>query len=308
MVARSAGTSGKQSKGRMKKSSGASSKGVAARVSDLLRVGPGPVDLSRHDPASTPGVPGDRAATEADMAAAAPIVSDLQEALYAEGVVGSTRRRLLLVLQGMDTSGKDGATRHVDGMMNPQGLRITSFKAPTRIERRHDFLWRIARAVPSPGLVGVFNRSQYEDVLVVRVHDLVPESEWSTRYDSINAFEHELQDDGVHLLKVFLHISRQEQQQRLLARLDDPSKTWKYNPADVNERAFWDDYMAAYTDVLERCSTAGAPWYLVPADRKWYRIWAVGRLVLEALQDMAPSFPPPDFDVSVERSRVLASS
>jgi PPK2 family polyphosphate:nucleotide phosphotransferase len=279
-----------------------------ARVSDLLRLGAGPVDLSAHDPSSTPGVPGNRARTEADMATTAPLVSDLQERLYAEGVVGSSRRRLLLVLQGMDTSGKDGTTRHVDGLMNPQGLRITSFKAPTRLERRHDFLWRIGRAVPEPGYVGIFNRSQYEDVLIVRVHSLVPESEWSTRYDRINEFERSLQDDGVHLVKVFLHISREEQQRRLLARLDDPTKHWKYNPGDVDERAFWDQYMAAYTAVLEKCSPASTPWYLVPADRKWYRNWAVGRLVLEALQDMAPSYPPADFDVAAERTRVLAAT
>ena len=286
---------------------GKQSKAASRRVSDLLRVPPGPVDLSAHDPAATPGAPGSRARTEADVATTAPLLSELQERLYAEGVAGTGRRRLLLVLQGMDTSGKDGATRHVDGQMNPQGLRITSFKVPTRIERRHDFLWRIARAVPEPGYVGVFNRSQYEDVLVVRVHSLVPESEWSTRYDRINAFERELQDDGVHIVKVFLHISRKEQQGRLLARLDDPTKHWKYNPADVDERALWDQYMAAYTDVLERCSPEATPWYLVPADRKWYRNWAVGRLVLEALQDMAPTYPPAEFDVSAERARVLDS-
>ena len=293
--------SGKKSAGRSGGRSGATR---AARVSDLLRVPAGAVDLGRHDPAATPGVAG-RAKAEADMADVAPLVADLQQRLYAEGVVGSSRRRLLLLLQGMDTSGKDGATKHVDAMMNPQGLRITSFKAPTAAERRHDFLWRIGRAVPEPGYVGVFNRSQYEDVLIVRVHSLVPESEWSTRFARINAFEHGLQDDGVHIVKVFLHISKKEQQERLLARLDDPTKHWKYNPSDVDERAFWDQYMTAYTDVLDKCSPEGVPWYLVPADRKWYRNWAVGRLVLEALQDMAPQYPPADFDVSAERQRVL---
>ena len=283
------------------------SKSKVVRVSDLLRVPSTPVDLTSYDPAATPGVPGNRSRAEADMARIAPQVGDLQQRLYAEGVVGASRRRLLLVLQGMDTSGKDGTTKHVDSMMNPQGLRITSFKAPTPTERRHDFLWRIGRAVPAPGYVGIFNRSQYEDVLVVRVHSLVPESEWSTRYERINAFERSMQDDGVHIVKVFLHISRKEQAERLLARLDDPTKHWKYNPGDVDERAFWDQYMAAYTDVLEKCSPAAIPWYLVPADRKWYRSWAVGRLVLEALQDMAPQYPPADFDVAAERQRVLAS-
>jgi PPK2 family polyphosphate:nucleotide phosphotransferase len=282
-------------------------KSKVVRVSDTLRVPVGPVDLSSYDPASTPAVPGGRSRAEADMARIAPLVADLQQRLYAEGVVGASRRRLLLVLQGMDTSGKDGTTKHVDSMMNPQGLRITSFKAPTPTERRHDFLWRIGRAVPAPGYVGVFNRSQYEDVLVVRVHSLVPESEWSTRYERINAFERSLLDDGVHMVKVFLHISRKEQAERLLARLDDPTKHWKYNPGDVDERAFWDQYMAAYTDVLEKCNPESTPWYLVPADRKWYRNWAVGRLVLEALQDMAPQYPPADFDVAAERQRVLAS-
>ncbi len=278
----------------------------AVRVSDLLRLPPGPVDLAAFDPAATPGAPGNRATTEADFAATAPLLSELQERLYAEGSADSSRRRLLLVLQGMDTSGKDGTTRHVAGQVNPQGLRITSFKAPTRAERRHDFLWRIARAVPEPGYIGVFNRSQYEDVLVVRVHSLVPESQWSTRYDRINAFEHELEDDGVHIVKVFLHISPEEQKQRLLARLDDPTKHWKYNPGDIDERAFWGDYMQAYADVLARCSPVNAPWFVVPADRKWYRNWAVGRLVLEALQDMAPAYPPAEFDVSAERVRVQA--
>jgi len=277
------------------------------RVSDLLRLLSGPVDLDAFDPRRTPGAPGNRAATEADFARTAPLLADLQERLYAEGVAGSGRRRLLLLLQGMDTSGKDGTTTHVAGQVNPQGLRITSFKAPTRAERRHDFLWRIGRAVPEPGYVGVFNRSQYEDVLIVRVHSLVPESEWSTRYDRINAFERSLQDDGVHLVKVFLHISKAEQRARLLARLDDPTKQWKYNPGDVDERALWDGYTAAYADVLSRCNPPGSPWFVVPADRKWYRNWAVGRLLIEALQDMTLTYPPAEFDVAAERARVQSS-
>jgi PPK2 family polyphosphate:nucleotide phosphotransferase len=276
-------------------------------LSTVLRVPAGRVDLSRYDAGATPGLPGDRDTASQDFTAVAARLAQLQERLYAEGVVGGGSRRLLLVLQGMDTSGKDGTTRHVAGQVNPQGLRITSFKAPTRAERRHDFLWRIRRAVPEPGLIGVFNRSQYEDVLVVRVHSLVPASVWGERYDRINAFESELQDDGVHLVKVYLHLSKGEQKRRLLARLDDPAKHWKYNPADVDERAFWDDYAAAYVDVLERCGTPSAPWYLVPADRKWYRNWAVARLLLEALQEMDPQYPPVDFDLAHERSRVEAS-
>jgi len=279
--------------------------GAKRSMSSLLRVPAGPVDLSTFDPRSTPGAPGGRTATEAAFAAGAPELAQLQERLYAEGVGGGSRR-LLVVLQGMDTSGKDGTTANVIGQVNPQGVRITSFKAPTAAERRHDFLWRIRRAVPAAGLVGIFNRSQYEDVLIVRVHDLVPESEWSTRYGRINAFERELVDDGVHLVKVFLHISREEQKARFLARLDDPTRLFKYNPADVDERAFWDDYQTAYEQVLERCSTDVAPWYVVPADRKWYRNWAVSRLVTEALEQMAPQYPPAEFDVATERKRVLA--
>jgi PPK2 family polyphosphate:nucleotide phosphotransferase len=277
-----------------------------ARASDLLRLPSGPVDVGAFDPRSTPGAPGDRAATKADFAATAPRMTQLQERLYAEGV-GGGNRRVLLLLQGMDTSGKDGTTKHVAGRVNPQGIAITSFKTPTSAERRHDFLWRIRRAVPDPGFLGIFNRSQYEDVLIARVHNLVPPDEWESRYDRINVFEREIADDGVHLLKVFLHISSEEQKRRLLARLDDPTKHWKYNPADVAERAFWDDYQQAYTVALERCNTEAAPWYVVPADRKWYRNWAVGRLLVEALEDMAPQYPPADFDLSAERERVLGS-
>ena len=277
-----------------------------SRVTDLLRAPVGPIDLSLIDPGATPGAPGGRADTEADFARTAPALAELQSRLYAEGV-GGGRRRLLLILQGMDTSGKDGTTAHVVGQVNPQGVSITSFKAPTKAELRHDFLWRIRRAVPGGGSLGIFNRSQYEDVLVVRVHSLVPESEWTTRYDRINAFEAELADDGVHMVKVFLHISKEEQKQRLLARLDDPTKRWKYNPRDVDERGFWEAYQTAYADAIGRCSTEIAPWYVVPADRKWYRNWAVGRLLLEALDDLSPQYPVGDFDVTSERLRVTAT-
>jgi PPK2 family polyphosphate:nucleotide phosphotransferase len=242
------------------------------RIGDLLRLPAGAVDLSSVDPRSTPGAGGHRAVTDADFARTAPRLAQLQERLYAEGV-GGGNRRVVLLLQGMDTSGKDGTTKHVVGQVNPQGVAITTFKVPTSAERRHDFLWRIRRAVPRGGSLGIFNRSQYEDVLVVRVHNLVPESEWQTRYDRINAFEREIADDGVHLIKVFLHISKDEQKQRLLERLDDPTKHWKYNPKDVDERGFWDDYQAAYLDALVRCSTevapggAGGPGPAVPARR-----------------------------------------
>jgi PPK2 family polyphosphate:nucleotide phosphotransferase len=276
------------------------------RVSDLLRLPAGTVDLSGFDPRATAGAPGNRAATEDDMHRTAPQLAELQTRLYAEGV-GGGGRRVVLLLQGMDTSGKDGATKHVAEQVNPQGIAITSFKVPTPAERRHDFLWRIRRAVPAPGFVGIFNRSQYEDVLVVRVHNLVPQTEWETRYDRINSFERELADDGVHLIKVFLNLSKDEQKQRLIDRLDDPTKQWKYNPKDVDERGFWDDYQKAYTDALVRCSTVSTPWYVVAADRKWYRNWAIGRLLLEALEDLAPQYPPADYDVTAERGRVDAS-
>jgi PPK2 family polyphosphate:nucleotide phosphotransferase len=278
----------------------------AVRMTDLLRVPTGKVDLSTFDARSTPGAPGDRAATEAEFATTAPRVAELQQRLYAEGI-GGGRRRVVLLLQGMDTSGKDGTVKHVVGQVNPQGVVIKSFKAPTRAERRHDFLWRIRLAVPPAGSLGIFNRSQYEDVLIVRVHNLVPQSEWETRYDRINAFEQELADDGVHLIKVFLHLSKEEQKARLIDRLDDPDKHWKYNPGDITERAFWGDYEQAYSAALERCNSAEAPWFVVPADRKWYRNWAVGRLLLETLEELAPQYPPADFDVVGERARAEQS-
>jgi len=185
-------------------------------------------------------------------------------------------------------------------------VRVTSFGPPDTEERRHDFLWRIRRALPPAGYLGVFNRSHYEDVLVVRVHDLVPPEVWSRRYDEINAFEAELAAGGLTLLKVMLHISPAEQKERLLARLDDPTKHWKYNPGDVDERARWDDYQQAYQDALVKCSTDAAPWYVVPADRKWYRNWAVASLLRATLAEVDPRYPEPDFDVAAERRRVQA--
>jgi PPK2 family polyphosphate:nucleotide phosphotransferase len=285
---------------------GKSSK-AAVRVSDLLRVPDGPVDLSALDPRDTPGFDGDKAKGKAELAALGPRLSDLQERLHAEGVSGGTRS-LLLVLQGLDTSGKGGVLRHVIGQVDPQGCTIASFKAPTREELAHDFLWRIRRRLPGPGKLGVFDRSHYEDVLVVRVHDLVPRSTWSRRYAAINRFEAGLAERGVRVVKVFLHISKEEQRQRLLARLDDPTKNWKFNPRDVDERAFWADYQEAYAAALERCSTGAAPWYRVPADRKWYRDWAVANLLVEQLEDMKLTWPAADVDVEEQRARLLADA
>jgi PPK2 family polyphosphate:nucleotide phosphotransferase len=285
----------------------AKSSTAAARVSDLLRVPAGPVDLSALDTRATPGFDGDKAAGRAALAALGPRLSDLQEQLYAEGVSGGSRS-LLLILQGLDTSGKGGVIRHVIGQVDPQGCAIASFKAPTREEGAHDFLWRIRRRLPRPGYLGVFDRSHYEDVLVVRVHNLVPRSTWSRRYAGINRFEARLVSDGMRVVKVFLHLSKEEQRQRLLARLDDPTKHWKFNPNDVDERAFWPDYQAAYEAALERCNGDAAPWYRVPADRKWYRDWAVARLLVEQLEDMKLAWPKADSDVEEQRARLLADA
>ena len=204
---------------------------------------------------------------------------------------------MLLVLQGMDTSGKGGVISHVAGLMNPQGLHIASFKKPTPQELAHDFLWRIRAQVPAPGHIGVFDRSHYEDVLVARVNELVPEKEWRARYGAIRDFEAELAGGGATVVKCMLHISPQEQRARLLARLDDPAKRWKYNPGDLDVRARWADYRAAYTDALRETDADTAPWYVVPSDRKWYRNWAVGRLLGETLAELDPQYPRPDLDV-----------
>ena len=279
----------------------------AARISDLLRVPPGPVDLSALDPRATPGFDGGKAAGKAALAELGSRLSDLQERLHAEGVSGGSRS-LLLILQGMDTSGKGGVVRHVIGQVDPQGCEIASFKAPTREELAHDFLWRIRRRLPGPGKLGVFDRSHYEDVLVARVHEVVPRSTWSRRYASINRFEAQLAERDLRLVKVFLHLSKEEQRQRLLARLDNPAKHWKYNPHDVDERARWADYQAAYEDALERCNSDAAPWYRVPADRKWYRNWAIASLLVEQLEDMKLTWPTGDFDVEEQRARLLADA
>jgi PPK2 family polyphosphate:nucleotide phosphotransferase len=279
----------------------------AAQVSDLLRVPAGPVDLSALDTRATPGFDGGKAAGKAALADLGARLSDLQEQLYAEGVKGGSRS-VLLILQGMDTSGKGGVVRHVIGQVDPQGCEIASFKAPTREELAHDFLWRIRRRLPGPGRLGVFDRSHYEDVLVARVHNVVPRATWSRRYASINRFEAQLGERDVRVVKVFLHISKEEQRRRLLARLDDPAKQWKFNPRDVDERAFWADYQEAYEAALERCNGDLAPWYRVPAARKWYRNWAIASLLVEQLEDMKLTWPKADFDVEEQRARLLADA
>jgi PPK2 family polyphosphate:nucleotide phosphotransferase len=276
---------------------------TAVRVGELLRYDGASEGRQATDPRATPGAPGGRSATEADFASTAPRLAELQERLYAEGV-GGGRRALLLVLQGMDTSGKDGTTKHVAGQVNPLGLRITSFKAPTAAERRHDFLWRVRRAVPGSGYVGIFNRSQYEDVLVVRVHSLVAEPVWQKRYAEINRFEEEAAASGTAILKCFLHLSYDEQRSRLLARLDDPTKHWKFKEGDIDERHLWPKYQAAYSDAVERCSTDPAPWYVVPSDRKWYRNWAIGSMLVETLAEMDLHYPDPGLEIDRLRERL----
>jgi len=283
---------------------------VSKSVRAKFRASPEP-DLSAVDPRSRPVGPRNRSAAAEDMVDRAARLEGLQDALYAEATVGPEdgggTRSVLLVLQGMDTSGKGGVIRHVAGLVNPQGLHIASFKKPTAEERAHHFLWRIRKETPQAGQIGVFDRSHYEDVLIARVDSLVPEDVWRGRYDEINAFEAELAAQDVTVLKVMLHISPQAQQERLLARLDDPLKHWKYNVADLDARSKWPTYQAAYTDALRFCDTDTAPWYVVPSDRKWYRNWAVAALLTETLADMEPQFPETDIDVDAERARVRAS-
>src|SRR5689334_2918555 len=261
---------------------------AAMNVRKRLQVDPAAISVSVGEKGTdaTPGVKGKRRAAK-EVWKVAPKLADLQERLYAEGKSGGTRR-VILLLQGMDTCGKDGSVKHVVGLVNPAGVKITSFGKPTPEELKHNFLWRITKAVPAAGYLGVFNRSQYEDVLIVRVHDLVPPAELEKRYDLINAWEAKQVAAGVTFIKVFLHIAKKEQRNRLLARLADVSKHWKVNPGDIDERAKWEDYRAAYAAVLERCSTDHAPWYVVPADRKWYRNWALTHLLVETLEEMDP--------------------
>ncbi|MEJ7650125.1 MAG: PPK2 family polyphosphate kinase [Nakamurella sp.] len=241
-------------------------------------------------------------AAEAMQDLAGPL-AELQEKLFAQSMVGS-RRSVLVLLQGMDTAGKDGVIRHVVGQLNPGEIRISSFKKPTAEELAHDFLWRIEKGVPQAGQIGVFNRSQYEDVLVVRVHDIVPKAEWGKRFAQINDFERRLARSGVTLIKCFLHVSKDVQRERLLARLDDETKFWKFNPADIDERGYWDDYQAAYVDVLRRCSTVAAPWFIIPSDKKWYRNWAVAALLHETLVGLDPTYPDANYDIEVQRQRL----
>jgi PPK2 family polyphosphate:nucleotide phosphotransferase len=283
-----------------------SDSGSGGKIGALLRLAAGPVDLAAVDAASTPGV-SSRAKAEAQLPGLALRLEELQERLFAAARGGQSKRRVLLVLQGMDTSGKGGTVRHVVGQLDPNGTRLTAFKAPTEEERAHDFLWRIRNALPVAGEVGIFDRSHYEDVLIARVRKLALPMVIGRRYQLINKFEQNLAADGAVVVKCFLHISAREQKERLLARLDDPRKQWKYNPGDVDERALWPQYQEAYQLALEKCSTEAAPWHVVPADHKWYRNYAITRLLVEALEQIDPQYPAASFDVELERKRVLAA-
>ena len=263
-------------------------------------------DGSRWDTRETPGC-GSKAKARKALDELGPELAELQEKLFAGGKLGDARR-VLLVLQGRDASGKDGTVKKVVGQVNPAGCRITSFGKPTKEELAHDFLWRITNALPGPGQLGVFNRSHYEDVLVVRVHELVPKAVWSRRYARINAWEKRVAAQGTTIVKVFLDISADEQRARLLERLDDPTKHWKVGSADIGEHQLWDAYTEAYDDVLARTSTDVAPWYVVPADRKWYRDWAVTRLLVEHLRALDQGWPTPDVDLAAMRAELLAGS
>ncbi|MDN5774161.1 MAG: polyphosphate kinase 2 family protein [Brevibacterium aurantiacum] len=272
----------------------------------LLRAGEG-FRLDDVDPRSTPGYEGNKKSGRKDLKTCIPELDDLQERLFAAHHDEESGPAVLLVLQAMDTAGKGGIVRHVVGSVDPQGVELAAFKAPTKEELSHDFLWRIRPRVPGPGMIGVFDRSHYEDVLIGKVRELADGKEIERRYTAINTFEAELAEAGVRIIKVMLHISPDEQKDRLMERLDRPDKYWKYNPGDVDERLLWPDYMKAYQAVFERTSTEAAPWYIVPADRKWYARLAIQQLLLNALRNIDPQWPAADFDIDVERERLAES-
>lgn len=262
--------------------------------------------LARVDPSATPGFEGGKQEGAQELANSVGELAELQERLYAESRTGG-QRRVLLVLQAMDTAGKGGVIRHVVGSIDPQGVSVHGFKKPTPEELSHDFLWRIRQELPGPGIVGVFDRSHYEDVLIGRVRQLAPAAEIEERYEEIVAFEEQLVAEGTTVIKVMLHISPGKQRDRLKERLDRADKHWKYNSADLDERALWPEYQKAYQIALERTSTADAPWFVVPADHKWYARVAVQRLLLDALRRLDPQWPVATFDVEAEKKRLAES-
>jgi PPK2 family polyphosphate:nucleotide phosphotransferase len=274
-------------------------------MTDLLRVEPG-FRLSDIDPASTPGFDGGKKRGERALASGAGELADLQERLFASRT-NRGGRSILLILQAMDTAGKGGIVGHVVGQVNPQGVRAFAFKAPTDEEKSHDFLWRVRKELPPPGYLGVFDRSHYEDVLIHRVHGFSTPEQIEERYGIISEFESSLVAAGTTLVKVMLHISPKEQKKRLTERLERPEKNWKYNPGDVDERLSWAAYQEAYQIALDRTSTTDAPWFVVPADHKWYARLAVQRLLLDALRGMHLEWPLADFDVEAEKARLAAT-
>jgi PPK2 family polyphosphate:nucleotide phosphotransferase len=275
-------------------------------VWELLHAGDG-FALSAVDPDSTPGYAADKDAAEQDLATGAADLDELQERLYAQSRGEASDAAVLLLLQAMDSAGKGGVIRHVVGSVDPQGILLTAFKKPTQDELAHDFLWRVERRLPQPGFIGVFDRSQYEDVLIGRVRSLAVPEEIERRYGAINDFEKRVSDAGTRIVKVMLHISYDEQRERLMERLERPDKHWKYNPGDVDERERWAQYMDAYQTVFERTSTPYAPWHVVPANRKWYARLAVQQLLLGALREIDPQWPAATFDVEAEKKRLAAT-
>ncbi|QMU22448.1 polyphosphate kinase 2 family protein [Gordonia rubripertincta] len=281
------------------------SKGWFTPAAEALRacaVGP----IASFDPESTPGFDGDKESGSELLASRGQDLADFQELLYANGRSGD-HRSVLLVLQGMDTAGKGGIVRHVGGLVDPQGLSIKGFGKPTPEELQHDFLWRIHKALPPAGRIGIFDRSHYEDVLPVRVHNLVPKAEWEKRYDLINQFESELVAGGTTIIKCCLVVSKDEQKARLAERLDRPDKYWKYNPGDIDERAHWDAYLEAYQDIFDLTDKDSAPWFVIPANRKWFARLAVCELLTTTLAGLELDWPKADFDVEAEKKRLAAS-
>jgi PPK2 family polyphosphate:nucleotide phosphotransferase len=265
---------------------------------DLLKIRPGmQAVLADIDPDDTQGVTARRVAKHS--AKHVGVLFGIQERLFAE-----KRRSLLVVLQAIDTGGKDGTITHVIGNLNPQGVRIASFKVPTAEERKHPFLWRIRKALPKPGEIGIFNRSHYEDVLVTRVKNLVPPDVVEARYREINRFERDLAERGTTVVKLLLHISYSEQRTRLLERLDNPDKHWKFSESDIEERHYWDDYQAAFDAALNNCSTEAAPWYVIPANHKWFRNWAVMQILIATLRGMKPRYPQPKLNIPRLKKRL----
>lgn len=281
------------------------SRPLNAPAHELLRA-PQNVDLAKIDPESTPGYEGNKESAKTDLQETGQVLDDLQERLFAASRSGATPR-VLLVLQAMDTAGKGGIVRHVVGLVDPQGVQHHAFKAPTDEEKAHDFLWRIEKELPGPGFIGVFDRSHYEDVLIHKVRGFADEQEIQRRYKAINDFEAGLIQEDTTIIKVMLHISKDEQRQRLAERLERPDKYWKFNPGDIDEREVWDDYMDAYQCAIDETNTDDASWHIIPANKKWYARLAVASLLREALEKIDPQWPAAEYDVEEQKRRLQNS-